>query len=137
MDKCQFFYLFFLYTEVEVKFMKSTCEIYLTKKHVSAEDWREFIKTIANYNGILRKWKIIITNDKNLIRYFVETNCSLPATINHLDSFLLKPTANVLLPKASSSLFNVPKLGSNIIDLINTWEIKKKGTLEYFEISFF
>lgn len=116
--------------------MKSTCEIYLTKKHVSAEDWQEFIKTISNYNGILRTWKIIITNDNNFIRYFVETNCSLPATINHLDSFLLKPTTNVLLPKANSSLFNIPKFGSNLIDFITTCEIKRKGTLECFEISF-
>ena len=44
-------------------------EIYLTKKFVSKEEWLELIKTISNYNGILRKWKIIITNDKNQLRY--------------------------------------------------------------------
>ena len=68
--------------------MGLTSEIYLTKKNVSKDEWLELIKTISNYNGFLRRWKIIITNDKNQISYFVETRCSLPATINNLNSFL-------------------------------------------------
>ncbi len=111
-------------------------EIYLTKKFVSKEEWLELIKTISNYNGILRKWKIIITNDKNQLRYFVETKCSLPATINNLNSFLLKPTEKINIPKANYTLFTLPRLGSSIVDLINYSEIKNKGNLEYLEISF-
>ena len=68
--------------------MGLTSEIYLTKKFISKEEWLELIKTISNYNGIFRRWKIIITNDRNQIRYFVKTRCSLPATINNLNSFL-------------------------------------------------
>ena len=40
--------------------MGLTSEIYLTKKFVSKDEWLELIKIISNYNGILRKWKIII-----------------------------------------------------------------------------
>ena len=60
--------------------MGVTSEIYLTKRYVLKDEWLTLIKTISNYNGFLRKWKIIITNDNHKIRYFVKTKCSLPAT---------------------------------------------------------
>ena len=116
--------------------MGLTSEIYLTKKFISKEEWLELIKTISNYNGILRRWKIIITNDRNQIRYFVKTRCSLPATINNLNSFLLKPVKEITAPKPSYTLFSLPKIGSSIIDIINYSEIRNKGTLEYLEIGF-
>ena len=111
-------------------------EIYLTKKFVSKEEWLELINTISNYNGILKKWKIIITNDKNQIRYFVKTRCSLPTTINNLNSFLLKPVKEIKEPKQKYSLLSLPKVGSSIIDLINYSEIRNRGMLQYLEISF-
>ena len=116
--------------------MGLTSEIYLTKKNVSKDEWLELIKTISNYNGFLRGWKIIITNDKNQISYFVETRCSLPATINNLNSFLLRNAKTVKVPKEDYTFFSLPKIGSNIIDIINNCEIKNKGMLEYLEISF-
>ena len=116
--------------------MGLTSEIYLTKKFVSKEEWLNLINTISNYNGILRKWKIIITNDKNQIRYFVKTRCNLPATINNLNSFLLKTTKETKAPKQNYTLLSLPRVGNSIIDLINYSEIKNKGTLQYLEISF-
>lgn len=116
--------------------MGLTSEIYLTKNFLSKEEWLELINTISNYNGIFRKWRIIITNDRNQIRYFVKTRCSLPATINNLNSFLLKPTKEIKAPKPNYTLFSLPKVGSSIIDLINYSEIRNKGTLQYLEISF-
>ena len=116
--------------------MGLTSEIYLTKKYVMKEEWIELIKTISNYNGILRKWQIIITNDKNQIRYFVKTRCTLPATINNLNSFLLKATQEITKPKATLTFLTGSKISNNIIDLINYNEIKNKGTLEYLEINF-
>lgn len=116
--------------------MGLTSEIFLTKKFISKDEWLELIRTISNYNGILRKWKIIITNDKNQIRYFVQTRCTLPSTINNLNSFLLKSVECINVPKSNYTLLSLPKLGSNIIDLINYSEIRNKGTLVYLEISF-
>ena len=116
--------------------MGLTSEIYLTKKFVSKDEWLELINTISNYNGILRKWKIIIINDRNQIRYFVKTRCSLPPTINNLNSFLLKPTKNIKKPKHNYTLLALPKIGSSVIDLINYSEIRNKGKLKYLEINF-
>lgn len=111
-------------------------EIYLTKSYVTSDEWLELIKTISNYNGFLRKWKIIVTNEKNQIRYFVETKCNLPTTINNLNSFLLKPTDKIKKPEYNYTLLSFPTIGSSIIDIINNNEIKNKGTLEYLEITF-
>lgn len=116
--------------------MGLTSEIYLTKKYISKEEWLELIKTILNYNELLRRWKIIITNDKNQIRYYVKTRCTLPATINNLNSFLLKLSKEINFPKQEYTFLSIPKIGSSIIDLINYSEIRNKGTLEYLEISF-
>lgn len=113
-----------------------TSEIYLTKKYVSKDEWLELIKTISGYNGIFRKWKIIIKNDKNRIRYFVKTKCSLPATINNLNSFLLKNICSISMPNSNFALPFVPMIGSSIIDIINYCEIKNKGNLEFLEITF-
>ena len=111
-------------------------EIYLTKKYVPKDDWQKLINTISNYNGFLKNWKIIITNKNNYIRYFVKTRCSLPATINGLNSFLLKPIKKISVPKTYCTLLSIPKIGSNIIDLINYYGIKNKGNLVYLEINF-
>ena len=116
--------------------MGKTHEIYLTKKFISKEEWLELINIISDYNGIFRKWKIVITNDRNQIRYFVKTRCSLPATINNLNSFLLRPTEEIKEPKYNYALLSFPKVGSSIIDLINYSEIRNKGILFYLEISF-
>ena len=116
--------------------MGVTSEIYLTKKHIKKEEWLELIKIISTYNGLLRKWKIIIKNDKNQIRYYIKTKCSLPSTINNLNSFLLKKVDVIELPKSSITLPFFIKMGSNVVDIINYLEIKNKGNLEYIEINF-
>lgn len=116
--------------------MEIISEIYLTKKNVSKQEWQDLINIISNYNGFLRGWKIIIINDRNHIRYFVKTRCSLPATINRLDSFFLKPSKRIKVPRQDYVFFSLPKLGSSFIDLMNYSEIRNKGKLMYLEISF-
>lgn len=114
--------------------MKYT-EIYLTKKYVTKEEWLNLINTISKYNGILRRWKIIITNDKNKIRYFLKTRCNVPITINNLNSFLLKPVEKVSIPKQKYTLFSFLQV-HDLIDLINYYEVKNKGIVNTVEIKF-
>lgn len=116
--------------------MKYVSEIYLTKKHVSKDEWLELIRVISSYNGIFKKWKIIIKNEKNQIRYFVETKCSLPATINNLDSFLLKNIEDFKTLKPSFPFLFISKFSNSIIDIMENFEIKNKGVLDTLEISF-
>lgn len=118
--------------------MKSFREIYLNSKFVPKEDWQELIKTVSEYNGIFRKWKIIITNDKNKIRFFTESKCSLPATINNLTSFILKEQDEIpRMPKVTGSIpFASLKHEYNLIDIINLCEVRNKGEFQGMEIVF-
>ena len=116
--------------------MGLTSELYLSKKIVAEEDWKKLIDVVSNYNGLFKAWKIYIVNQKNIIRYFIESNCNLPTTINNLNTFLLKPIKGIKLKKEDYSLLSFPKLDSNIIDLINLEEIKNNASLKYIEISF-
>jgi hypothetical protein len=115
--------------------MAFTFEIYLTKKFISNREWLELINSLANYNGYLRRWKIIITNENNIIRYFISTKYNLPSTINNLNSFLLKHSNDITIPKFKYKWFSFTQFDS-VIDLINDCEIKNKGNLIYLEISF-
>ena len=116
--------------------MGLTSELYLSKKIVTEEDWKNLIDIISTYNGLLKPWKLYIVNQKNIIRYFIKSNCNLPTTINNLNTFLLKPINGIKLKKENYSLLSFPKQDSNIIDLINLEEIKNKVSLKYIEITF-
>ena len=116
--------------------MPSTREIYLTKKYISKDEWLNLIKIISNYNGLFRKWKIIVINSKNQIRYFIESNYELPPTINNLNSFLLKPINGIKQPKYYLKSIFFPLIGKNIIDIINYCEIHNKKKLKSVEMNF-
>ena len=109
--------------------MKSFREVYLNSKFVPKEDWQELIKTVSEYNGLFKKWKITVTNDKNKIQFFTESSCSLPATINNLTSFILKEKDE--LPSIPKITWSIPfislKHEYNLIDIINLCEVRNKG----------
>ena len=116
--------------------MNYVFEIYLNKKYVEKEQWLELIKVVSDYNGMFRRWKIIVTNEKNQLRYFIKTRCSLPATINGLNEFLLKPVSEINTDNYNY-IFSIPSfIKDSIIDLINYSEIRNKGELKYLEITF-
>lgn len=116
--------------------MYKTSEIYLTKNYVSKKEWEDLINIISNYNGLLKNWKIIIENNSNQLRYFIKSDCSLPATINGLNAFLMKNIENNKLYYSYLSLPLFTNTENNIIDIINYLEIKNKGTLNFIEITF-
>lgn len=113
-----------------------TSELYLTSKYVQKDEWLKLIETISKYNGLLKKWKIIITNENNLIRYFIVTKCTLPSTINNLNSFLFKDTNEANIPNSKYGFLYKMNNLDNFIDLINAFETKHKDIPKYMEISF-
>ena len=114
--------------------MYKTSEIYLTKNYVLKKEWEDLINVISNYNGLLKNWKIIIENNSNQLRYFIKSDCSLPATINGLNAFLMIENNKLYYSYLSLPLFTNTE--NNIIDIINYLEIKNKGTLNFIEITF-
>jgi len=115
--------------------MSFNYEIFLTKKYVKKDDWYNLIKILSDYNGLLRKWKITIINDKSNIRYYAKTNCSLPATLNNLPQFLFRPEKNMNIRRPDFKFIAVTSPDKSIVDLINYNESRNKGKLIYLEIS--
>ncbi len=114
--------------------MEKYYEIYLAKKYVQKEDLFNLINKIIKYTGIFTNFSLIITKELNKIRFYIKTKYNLPATINDLNSFLLEKTSDIVLPKEDITLPYLMINESNIIDIINNFEIKNKGDLQYIEI---
>lgn len=111
-------------------------EIYLTQKYVQKEDWLELINKVTKYSSIFNSISLIITKELNQIRFFIKSKYNLPTTINRLNSFLLEKTNNITIPKEALILPYFTTIGSNIIDIINNFEIKNKGEINLIEIKF-
>lgn len=119
-----------------MKFRGYSSEIYLTKKYITQEEWLRLINVISTYNGYLNKWSITITLDLNKIRYFINTKCKLPPSINNLNSCLLKVTEKVTIPEHYVTFPSFFPIGSNLFDIYNYCEIKNIGVLKYVNITF-
>ncbi|MBQ9834242.1 MAG: ATP-binding protein [Bacilli bacterium] len=116
--------------------MPYTFQTYLTQKYIDNEEWESLVRIISDYNGLFRSWKLIITNDNNLINFYIKTRCQLPPTINKLNPFLLKQVDALNFSKAQIAFPVLPQLGCSFFDLINYCEIKNKGVLTRLEIIF-
>lgn len=108
-------------------------ELFLTNKNISKDDWQKFIEIISKYNGYFKKWRINIVNNNNEIRYYLNTSASLPPTINELNNFVMKET-DFSFNRVLYSMPTIRDISSNVIDLIEYTEIRKKATLERIEI---
>lgn len=110
-------------------------ELYLVKKEIERNEWECFIKKISSYTSFLETWNLVITISNSQIRYFIKINCMLPATINDNPSFMIKSVNKKKIPKVATSI-PIIKWNSNIMDLVEYCDIKKKGTLKLIEIDF-
>ncbi len=116
--------------------MGFTSEIFFNKKYITREDWSNFITIVSKYNGMFKKWKIIVRQERSQIRYYVKTNCSLPATINHMDSFMLKNADNKEDFVYQKKKVFMSKFENNLLDIINYFDIRKSSEVKVAEINF-
>ncbi len=115
--------------------MCETYEIFLSKKDISKEEWNQLIHIISKYNGLLRKWKFYLSIYDNRIRYFVETNCTLPSQMNNLDAFIFRNHSHISIEHIIYSFPYIINPAKNAIDLIELFKIKKNKDLRYIKIT--
>lgn len=113
----------------------NTLKIYLTNKNVTKDEWKNFIETICDYVGILKKWNIIISIDKNKIRYYLRSKCTLPPTINNNNSFTLKSVDYEYVKYSGIPFLFTSKIGANAIDILEYYYVRKKGNIKLIDIS--
>lgn len=116
--------------------MIHTSEIYLTNKFVTKDEWQNFINIVSDYNGNFKKWKMYIIFDQSQIHYYIKTKCLLPASINGLKSFILKPCEETFQKSNFSRLLFFAKIGSNAIDINNYFRFRKNDSIKQIEITF-
>lgn len=116
--------------------MQHTSEIYLTEKYVSRKNWENLIQTIAKYNRALKKFQMIIEITDQKVRYYLNTKCNLPPTMNQLSSFLLKPVKKKDNDRISSSIPYFISADSNFFHILESCEAKQKGKVTSIEINF-
>jgi len=115
--------------------MGLTSEIFLANSNISEEKWLEFIKTISNYQGLFKKWKLTIAIYNNEIHYYVKTKYSLPSTIHNLSDFVLRQCEEI---EIKNYIYSLPtfKTVNKLIDILEYFEIKKEEKLRFIEIEF-
>lgn len=113
-----------------------TYEIYFESSYVKKESWNNLIKILSDYNGILKTFKIIIKIEDIKIRYFIKTKVRVPITFNNLKEFIFKEIEPFNMPKYDYALIKHHNMYSNIVDLINYYNIKKNEKLLCLELTF-
>lgn len=116
--------------------MKYYYELFLNKKYIEEKEWKNIINIISNYNGLFKRWKLIIINKNNQLRFLIITSCSLPSIINNIESIVLKSISKIKIKKTRINLILPPIINKNIVDIINYYNIKNKGKVKYIEMNF-
>lgn len=111
-------------------------ELFLNKKYIEEKEWKNIINIISNYNGLFKRWKLIIINKNNQLRFLIITSCSLPSIINNIESIVLKSISKIKIKKTRINLILLPIINKNIVDIINYYNIKNKGKVKYIEMNF-
>ena len=117
---------------------KKIFEIYLTEPAIDEKEWLKFFLKISKFNGMLKKWNLWINIENNYIRYFIETERSLPPVIGDLGSFLIKECDINLRPKTQISFpCIITKNYNNILDMYDKFETRKNAKIKKIKIVFY
>jgi len=109
-------------------------ELFLTRDHISAEDWSKALYSIGQNVGVLREWLIIVSIQNGSLRYFVGSDRDISTLSNNLDGFTaqIADTAIVNPPsQTSNERFLQFVTGGNLLDLKERYEVKKTKSLEW------
>lgn len=114
---------------------KYISEIFFTTDFVEENEWLKFILEISNLNGIFRSWKILIKNERNIIKYYIITNRKIPTILSCSGDFLIKNIEKIETEKAYVPfIYFVTSKEKNIIDILDKNESKHNKTLKQIEI---
>ena len=117
---------------------KKIFEIYLTEPAIDEKEWLKLFFKISKFNGMLKKWNLWINIENNYIRYFIETERSLPPVIGDLGSFLIKEFDINLRPKIQISFpCIITKNYNNILDMYDKFETRKNAKIKQIKIVFY
>lgn len=108
-------------------------EAYLQKSTMDSAMWNRTVDAVTARVGILRKLKIIVTINENMVRYYFGANRNLSELSNALEHMSLRPIdpEQVVLPPPGRKEWLVNLVpGGNIIDLRERMSVARGKELE-------
>lgn len=118
--------------------MKKIFEIYLTAPDIKDEEWLKLIYKISKINGLFKQWNLWIHIENNYIRYFIETNKTLPPILGELGEFLIKKSDIVLKQKSKIGMpYIITNRYNTLLDVYDKFETKNIQKIKDVKIKFF
>ena len=115
--------------------MKKIYEIILSKDEIEQSDWEELFMEVSKINGLMNTWKFYVIIEKNVFRYFVESDYDLPPILSFSDGFFLKEENDcVRVKKLIYKLYYVTNAEEKISDIYDINESKHNQILKQVEI---
>lgn len=108
-------------------------EVFLLKKTIDKESWDALIKKITKYEGIKKTWHIYVVYNNSFLKFYLNTNKHIPASLEKIDNFLFK--------KCDTFELNIRQLKKSILlscetlnNIKEELEIKHKEHINYIDI---
>ena len=130
-----FAHFYIIKDDLEELIMKKIYEIILSKDEIEQSDWEELFMEVSKINGLMNTWRFYVIIEKNVFRYFVESDYDLPPILSFSDGFFLKEENNcVRVKKLFYKLYYVTNAEEKISDIYDINESKHNQILKQVEI---
>lgn len=109
-------------------------EIYLLNDKVTRQQWQRLYDAICSYSGILPKFRLIVTINNNIVRYFLLSDQDFGALANNLDGLILRPVSKGECKTPASQRkrrFVQFVTGGNLLDFKEKHEVKHTEELQH------
>ena len=84
-----FAHFYIIKDDLEELIMKKIYEIILSKDEIEQSDWEELFMEVSKINGLMNTWKFYVIIEKNVFRYFVESDYDLPPILSFSDGNII------------------------------------------------
>lgn len=112
--------------------MKYSFEIYITTDNIQSDYWKKLYRALLSQLGLMNKFRIIFSCDKNIVRFFLESDKDVGVLSNNLEGIILQPLkVKYKIPKMTSKERFVQLVtGGDLLDLKEKYKVKKSKDLE-------
>ena len=115
--------------------MKYYYELFFTKDKLEVSDWDLLFKDISRLNGFLGTWKLYLSIEKNMLRFFIKSRVKIPSILSSTSAFIVKKTEPIDIKKIYLNKIHICMDSDKTLgDIYDKYESKFNKTLKYVEI---
>lgn len=113
-------------------------EMYLLEDSLDTQNWNAIVLGISQYIGFLKNWKLLVSIEKNTVRYYIGTNKDVGLLSNNLERVVLRPVdgSAITIPQSTTAERFVQYVGGgNLLDLKEKYQVKRAKELDLIELT--